>query len=132
MASSSSSGRSIAIIGASSDRSKYGNKAVRAFRNQGYSVFPVHPSESEIEGLRAYSSIGDIPVTPDLASFYVPPSIGIRVIDEVAEKGIKTVWLNPGAGSPELVKRAEDLGLQAIEACSIVAHGDSPGNYPEE
>lgn len=132
MNSSTSNNRSIAIIGASADRSKYGNKAVRAFRSQGYQVFPVHPSAGEIEGLRAYATIGDIPITPDLASFYVPPSIGLRIIDEVAAKGITTVWLNPGAGSPELVERAKELGLQAIEACSIVAHGDSPRNYPED
>lgn len=129
---SSNKNRSIAIIGASADRSKYGNKAVRAFVHQGYTVYPVNPEASEIEGLPAYPSIRDVPGIPDLASFYVPPTVGLKVIDDVAAKGITTVWLNPGAESPELVERARKLGLQTIEACSIVAHGDSPGNYSEE
>src|SRR5258705_6217813 len=89
----------VAVIGASSNRSKFGNRAVRAFQQQGYSVVPINPHETEIEGLKSYRSVLDVPGTIEMASFYVPPEIGLVVIDEVARKGIPEVWLNPGAES---------------------------------
>jgi uncharacterized protein len=116
----------VAIIGASNDRRKFGNRAVRAFRRQGYTVIPINPHESEVEGLTAYKSVLDVPGTIDMASFYVPPEIGERVLDEVAAKGIAEVWLNPGADGEHLVTRARSLGLEPIIACSIVAMGEDP------
>jgi predicted CoA-binding protein len=113
--------RRVAVIGASSDRHKYGNRAVRAFRREGYEVLPINPHETEVEGLRAYKSVLDVPGEIDLASFYVPPEIGLQVIDEVARKGIKEVWFNPGADSAALTERARALGLEPIEACSIMS-----------
>jgi predicted CoA-binding protein len=118
----------VAVIGASKDRQKFGNRAVRAYRDQGYTVVPINPHEAEIEGLRAYRSILDVPGTVDMASFYVPPEVGETVIAEVAQKGVAEVWLNPGAESDELVTRARALSLQPIIACSIVAIGQNPYN----
>jgi predicted CoA-binding protein len=112
--------RRIAVIGASSNRHKYGNRAVRAFRSQGYEVLPIHPHEAEVEGLTAYKSVLDVPGEIHMASFYVPPDVGIQVIDEIARKGIKEVWFNPGAESAALTERARALGLEPIEACSIM------------
>ena len=119
----------VAVIGASSDRTKYGNKAVRAFHQRGYTVVPINRRETEIEGLTAYRSVLDVPGAIDMATFYVLPFAGMAVIEEVAKKGIPEVWLNPGADSPELVARAEELGVRAIVACSIVGIGESPGTY---
>jgi predicted CoA-binding protein len=116
----------VAVIGASSNRSKFGNRAVRAFQQQGYTVVPINPHESEVEGLKAYASVLDVPGPVDMASFYVPPDIGERVIGEVAQKGIAEVWLNPGAESDELIARARALHIQPIVACSIVAIGENP------
>jgi len=119
----------IAIIGASADRSKYSNKAVRAFVRQGYTVIPIHPKEAEVEGLKAYKSVVDVPGPIDMASLYLPPSIGERVLEDVAKKGIAELWVNPGADSPELVAKARGLGLKPILACSIVGIGESPSSY---
>jgi predicted CoA-binding protein len=116
----------VAVIGASNDRAKFGNRAVRAFRRQGHTVVPINPHETEIEGLRAYRSVLEVPDPIDMASFYVPPEIGEQVIDEVARKGITEVWLNPGAESDALVARARALALKPIVACSIVAIGENP------
>jgi uncharacterized protein len=116
----------VAVIGASSNRTKFGNRAVRAFLQQGYTVIPINPKEAEVEGLKAYRSVMDVPVAIDMASFYVPPDIGLRVIDEVAQKGIPEVWLNPGADSDELIARAKSLNIQPIVACSVVAIGQNP------
>ena len=118
-----------AVIGASNDRRKYGNKAVRAFRAQGYTVYPINPHEVAVEGVSAYASITDVPDAVEMATMYVPPEMGMTVIDDLARKGVKEVWFNPGSESPELVARASALGLQAIEACSISGIGDSPGKY---
>ncbi len=87
----------VAVIGASSDRSKFGNKAVRAFARQGYTVVPIHPKEESVEGFKAYKSVLDVPGPIDMASMYLAPAIGLTVIDDIAKKGIAEVWLNPGA-----------------------------------
>jgi len=116
----------VAVIGASSDRRKFGNRALRAFRQQGYTVIPINPNEQEVEGLKTYASVLDVPGAIDMASFYVHPEVGERVIDEVARKGIAEVWLNPGAESDALIDRARTLQIQPIVACSIVAIGQNP------
>jgi uncharacterized protein len=121
--------RTVAVVGASSNRSKFGNKAVRAFREQGYTVIPINPTEREIEGLVAYRSVLDVPGPIDLASFYVLPFTGRIVIEEVAAKGIPEVWFNPGADSPDLVARARALHLEAVVTCSIIRIGRRPEEF---
>jgi predicted CoA-binding protein len=119
----------VAVIGASGDRHKFGNKAVRALRDAGYAVIPINPNEKTVEGLETYASVLDVPGAIDLATLYVQPEIGERVIEEIAQKGISEVWVNPGAESPRLLARARALKLKAIEQCSIIAVGERPGKY---
>jgi uncharacterized protein len=116
----------VAVVGASSNRAKFGNRAVRAFRQQGYTVVPINPHEREVEGLTAYPSVLDVPGTVDMVSLYVPPEIGLQVIEDIARKGIAEVWLNPGAESDTLIARVQALQIQPIVACSIVAIGANP------
>ena len=116
----------VAVVGASSDRRKFGNRAVRAFQQQGYTVVPINPHEAEVEGLKAYASVLDVPGPVDMPSLYVPPEIGELVIEEIARKGIAEVWVNPGAESDALIARARALEIQPIVACSIVAIGRNP------
>jgi predicted CoA-binding protein len=118
--------KTVAVIGASTNRSKFGNRAVRAYRAQGYRVIPIHPREAEIEGLPAFKSVLDVPMPIDIASFYVPPEIGERVIDDVVAKGVREVWLNPGADSDALINKTRALGIRPVVACSIVALGLNP------
>jgi predicted CoA-binding protein len=121
--------RVVAVVGASRDRRKFGNKAVRAFRNQGYAVIPINPREGEIEGLTAYASVLDVPGPIQIATVYVQPHIGPDVMTEIATKGIEEVWLNPGADETAVVARARELGLHPILECSIVGIGESPASY---
>jgi predicted CoA-binding protein len=118
--------RTVAVIGASSNRRKFGNRAVRAFLKAGDTVIPINPHEAEVEGLKAYASVLDVPGAIDMATFYVPPDIGARVMAEVARKQIPEVWLNPGAESDELVALAHHLSIKPIVACSIVGAGQNP------
>ncbi len=116
----------VAVIGASSDRGKFGNRALRAYLQEGYRVIPINPHEAEIEGLTAYPSVLDVPGPIDMASFYVPPEVGEQVIEQVARKQIREVWLNPGSESDALIARARALSIQPIVACSIVSIGRDP------
>jgi predicted CoA-binding protein len=118
--------RTVAVIGASSNPRKFGNRAIRAFRRQGYTVIPINPHEATVEGLKSYASVLDVPGTIDMATFYVPPEVGRQVMAEVARKGIPEVWLNPGSESPELVQLARSLNVEPILACSILGIGENP------
>lgn len=116
----------VAVIGASADRRKYGNKAVRAFRQQGHTVYPVNPKATEIEGLPAFARMRDLPQRPHLVSVYLPPAAVLRVLPDIAARGCDELWLNPGTESEEVLAAAEQLGLPVIQACSIVGVGLSP------
>ena len=119
----------VAVIGASANRNKFGNRAVRAFRQQGYTVVPINPHAAEIEGLKAYASVLDVPGSIDMATLYVPPEVGEHVMDEIAQKQIAEVWLNPGSESDALIARARTLRIQPIIACSIVSIGQNPHEF---
>ena len=117
----------VAILGASADRGKFGNKSVRAHLQQGYDVYPVNPKGGEIEGLPVFKSLADVPIAHlSRISVYVPPPVGLKLLPEIAAKGCVELWLNPGSESDELVDTARQLGLDPIVACSIVDIGVSP------
>jgi hypothetical protein len=115
-----------AIVGASADKSKFSNESIHAHLRAGCDVYPVNPREGTIEGLTCYKSVLDIPVALDRVSLYLPPPVGVKVLDEIARKGCRELWVNPGAESPELIQKARTLGLNAIIACPFtdaLAHG---------
>lgn len=119
-----------AIIGASNDRAKYGNKALRAFQKAGYEVLPVNPTEPIVEGLPAYPSIKDVPGPLDAVTVYVRPAILVKLLPDIAAKGCRELWLNPGTSSDTVRAEAQRLNLNAIEGCSILAIGQSPSQFP--
>jgi len=118
--------KSIAIIGASTNKDKYSNKAVRACRIQGYTVYPVTPKADEIEGLPAFPTITDIPGAVDIASLYVPPQVGIQLLPAIADKKVKELYVNPGAESDDLMAKAKELGIRAVSVCTILNVGMRP------
>jgi uncharacterized protein len=121
--------RTVAVIGASNDRSKFGNKAVRAFQAEGDTVIPINPHESHVEGLKAYASVLDVPVAIDMATVYVQPDVGIGLLAEFEQKRIAEIWVNPGAESDALMAEASRRGLNVIFACSIIGIGRSPSQF---
>jgi predicted CoA-binding protein len=122
-------GKTVAVVGASSDRAKFGNKALRAFRDEGYTVIPINPNETSVEGIRAYASVLDVPGTIDMATVYVQPDVAWRLLDEFEQKAIPEIWVNPGAESDELLADARRRKLKVIAACSIVGIGRSPSQF---
>ncbi|HJR60555.1 MAG TPA: CoA-binding protein [Vicinamibacterales bacterium] len=119
----------VAVIGASSNRRKFGNKALRAFEHRGYTVIPINPNEAEVEGHTTYPSVLDVPGPIDMATVYIPAEPALRVMEQLAQKGVGEVWLNPGADDDAVIDRAESLGLNVVQACSIVGIGESPSRY---
>ena len=119
----------VAVVGASRDREKFGNKAVRAYHAHGHRVFPVNLREKEIEGLPAYRSVLDIPEKLDVVLVYVPPATTLRLLPDLVKIAPKQLFLNPGSEDDAVVARAQALGLEPILACSIIAIGDNPSRY---
>jgi predicted CoA-binding protein len=122
-------GKRVAVVGASRDRAKFGNKAVRAFAAAGHTVIPITPHAEEVEGLRAYRSVIDVPGPLDMVTVYVPPSVVLRLFDEFVAKQIPEIWLNPGADTDEVLAEARRRKLPVIAACSIVGIGRRPSDF---
>lgn len=107
-----------AVVGASTDRSKYGNKVFRCYLQDGREpVWPVHRNAPEIEGHAAYPSLSDLPEVPRAVSIITPPAITERVIDEAIGLGVQALWMQPGAEHDEAMARAEAAGL------TVIGHG---------
>ena len=121
--------KTVAIVGASNDRHKFGNKSLRAFQSEGHTVIPINPHESQVEGIKAYASVLDVPGPIDMATVYVQPEIATRLLAEFERKQIPEIWINPGAEDDGLMAEAARRGLNVIYACSIVGIGRSPAQF---
>ncbi len=121
--------KTVAVVGASSDRRKFGNKALRAFVAEGYTVFAINPNEEAVEGLQTYASVLDVPGPIDMATVYVQPDVAERLLPEFEQKQIPEIWINPGAESDGLIEKAARRKLNLIYACSIVGIGRNPSQF---
>ncbi len=126
--------RTVAVVGASTHREKFGNKAVRAYQRQGWTVFPVNPRGGQVEGLSVYPSVSEVPGEEplDRVSFYVPPEVGLGLLDDVAQRGCRELFLNPGAESEQLLAAAEARQLNPVVGCSILDLGVSPQQVDQQ
>ncbi len=120
----------VAILGASSNLAKFGNKSVRAHQAAGYQVIPVNPQGGQIEGLTVASSLADLPRRLDRISIYLPPQLTRAALPEIAPLDAAEVYFNPGTYTPEILAEARQLGIAVIDDCSIVALGYSPSQFP--
>ena len=121
--------KTVAVVGASSDRSKFGNKALRAFQAEGYRVIPINPNEREVEGLATYASVLDVPEPIEMATVYVQPAVTLGLLDEFERKKIPEIWINPGAEDAAVIDEARRRKMKLIFACSIVGIGRSPYQF---
>lgn len=121
--------KTVAVIGASTDRGKFGNKAVRAYQQAGWQVYPVNPAGGEVEGLPVFTSLAAVPQPLELVSVYVPPAGAMRLLPEIAAAAPRRVNFNPGADAPEVIDAALAMGLLAVPTCSIVELGYSPSMF---
>jgi predicted CoA-binding protein len=114
-----------AVVGASTDRSKYGNKVLRCYLQHDLKAYPVHPKASEVEGQPCFSSLRELPEPVRAASVITPPPMTERVVEDAHASGVEFVWMQPGAESPAAVARAEELGMTVIAGgpCVLVTLG---------
>ncbi|MBI4911102.1 MAG: CoA-binding protein [Acidobacteria bacterium] len=114
-----------AVVGASTDRDKYGNKVLRCYQQHGREVYPINPKAPEVEGLKAFPGLAELPVPVKGLSVITPPAVTESVVREAARLGIPRVWMQPGAESPQAVALAEELGLEVIAGgpCLLVVLG---------
>ncbi len=119
-----------AILGASADRKKFGNKSLRAHVQAGWTVYPIHPKADEVEGLKVYRTLADLPQKPSRISVYLPPAVTLSLLGEIQETAADEVWFNPGAADADVLAEARNLGIPAIDGCSIVDLGLSPSQFP--
>lgn len=106
-----------AVVGASKDREKYGNKVLRAYLQAGLKVYCVHPRETEIEGQPCYTALDKLPEPPVGVSIITPPKITDQVVRDAIAVGAKGVWMQPGAESDPAIAAARAAGLR------VIAHG---------
>lgn len=113
--------KKIAIVGASEDRRKYGNKIVRDLLSKGFEVYPVNPRSETIEGIKCYRDIEELPKDIDLIVFVVPPEIGIQVAEKAMRMGFGRLWFQPGAGSKQIEDLVKNNGVEySIGRCIMI------------
>jgi predicted CoA-binding protein len=121
--------KTVAVVGASSNRAKFGNKALRAFLAEGFRALPINPNEREVEGVKTYASVLDVPEPIDMATVYVQPDVTLRLLDEFQRKGIPEIWVNPGAEDDEVMMEARRRKMNVFFACSIIGIGRNPSEF---
>lgn len=115
-----------AVVGASTDRAKYGNKVLRCYLQKGRTpVYPVNPRDGEIEGLKAYRSLGALPELPRAISIITPPAVTETIVPEAARLGIRHLWMQPGAESPRALALCAQHELEVVAGgpCLLVVLG---------
>ncbi|ACJ16333.1 hypothetical protein TON_0845 [Thermococcus onnurineus NA1] len=114
----------IALVGASPNPAKYGNIILRDLMRKGFEVLPVNPNYDEIEGLKCYRSVRELPKDVDVIVFVVPPKVGIQVAKEAVEAGFRRLWFQPGAESEEIREFLESQGVEySFIKCIMVETG---------
>lgn len=113
--------RTWAVVGATNDRHKYGNRILRDLRRAGYNIYAVNLNESEIEDQPAYRTLADLPEKPDVVDIVVPPDQTEKIIRQCKELGLTRVWMQPGAESAEAIQYCHDNGIEVVhDACAMV------------
>jgi len=117
--------KTFAVVGASTNRQKYGNKVLRVYQQNGLTVYPINPRAEEIEGLKAYPDLASLPIVPDAVSIITPPTISERVVEQAVALGVGHVWMQPGAESGRAVALAKENDVNVVFGgpCVLVVLG---------
>ena len=112
------------VVGASSNRQKYGNKVLRCYLQNGRTAIPIHPTETNVEGQQTYESLADAPAIESL-SIITPPAVTEQIVDAAIATGVQHLWMQPGAESESAIEKAKAAGLTVISGgpCLLVVLG---------
>jgi uncharacterized protein len=114
--------RKFAVIGASDNPEKYGNKIVKDLKSRGYEVYPVNPRLKEIEGLVCYATISDIPCKVDVVDFVVPPAVTEEVLKQCKELELNRIWLQPGSESPAAISFCHINNMNVVYGVCVMSN----------
>ncbi|MFC2038059.1 CoA-binding protein [Chloroflexota bacterium] len=110
-----------AVVGASHDRSKFGNRIYRSLCDSGYVVYAVNPKGGELEGSKVYPTLADLPQRPEVVDLVVPPAVTEQIVKEAHQLGLSRIWMQPGAESETAIAYCQEQGMQVIyHACAMV------------
>ncbi len=117
-----------AVVGASANKDKFGYKVFHCYQAKGYQVIPVHPALAELDDIACVASVSDLPDTVTSISVITPPQVTEKVVREAAAKGIRNIWMQPGAQSDAAVSFCEEHGISVIAdgTCLLVELGCPP------
>jgi len=121
--------RTIAVVGASRNKRKFGNTLFRELKAKGYAAIPVNPNSETIEGERCYPSLKALPVKVDGVAVVVPPHEAERIVREAADAGIPRVWLQQGAESKEAIRFCEEHGISVVHGECMLMYA-APTAFP--
>ncbi len=122
--------RKIAIVGASKNPKKYGNIILKDLVSKGFEVYPINPKYKEIDGIKCYKSVKELPKEIDVIVFVLPPKIGLQVAKEAIEVGFRRLWFQPGAESEEIRKFLEDNNVEySFDRCIMVETSEKKGLF---
>lgn len=109
-----------AVAGSFRDESKFAYRIVVDLLEKGYEVFPVNPRVKDVKGRPCYRSVSDIPVDVDVADLVTPPDVTEMILEECLKKGIKRVWLQPGAESEAAISFCRANGIKVIYGLCVM------------
>jgi len=111
-----------AVVGATDNPEKYGNKIVKNLKSRGYEVYPINPKLKELEGLSCYPSLDEIPVKVDVVDFVVPPKSTEEVLRQCRELGLNHIWLQPGSESEAAIDFCHKNNMKVVhDVCVMVS-----------
>jgi predicted CoA-binding protein len=112
--------RRFAIVGATDNPRKYGYHIFCNLRNRGYEVYPVNPRLDELEGIKCYPSLADIPIKVDVVDFVVPPKVTYQILRECKRLGLNRIWLQPGSESEAAIAFCKDNNLKVVHSVCVM------------
>ena len=112
--------KKFAVVGATDNPEKYGNRIIINLKKRGYEVYPVNPKLKEVEGLTCYASLSDIPVKVDIVDFVVPPAVTEKTLEECVKLGLNRVWLQPGSESEAAITFCFENNMKVVHDICVM------------
>lgn len=111
-----------AVVGATDNPQKYGNQIVKNLKKRGYEVYPINPKLNELEGLKCYATLVDIPVKVEVVDFVVPPGVTEEILKQCKELGLDRIWLQPGSESETAIAFCHDNNLKVVHSVCVMVN----------
>lgn len=116
--------KNIAVAGSFRSKEKVAYKIFLQLKEKDYNVFPVNPFLSDVEGVKCYPSISDILYPIGAVDLVTPPAATEKIVEECKRKGIKYIWMQPGAESEKAIKFCGQNNMKVIHnLCLMVKLG---------